>query len=182
MHPDYAAVEVLGLVMGDTPSGRLHQALTETQLASRHLCLRRRPGGPGLHGVRRPARAGAGSAACAGTVLIDTLESISAKRPFTAGRTRPRPRIRWLNNWERAFTDPEVIGISLSETVAQGDWRLFFLTRDRVQGSLALADLQRVAVQTLLPSNRTLGSYVPTEQPQRAREAGAGGRQAVAMQ
>ncbi len=32
--PDFAAVEMLALVLGDTPSGRLHKRLTEQQLAS----------------------------------------------------------------------------------------------------------------------------------------------------
>lgn len=164
LQPDFAAVEVLSLVMGDTPSGRLHQALTEKQLAADTFAFVAGLADPGftLFGAQLapgqdPQRARA--------ALIETLESI-ATRPITSAELE-RARIKWLNNWERAFTDPEVIGISLSETVAQGDWRLFFLSRDRVK-ALALADLQRVAVQTLLPANRTLGSYVPTEQPQRA--------------
>ncbi|HET6787482.1 MAG TPA: pitrilysin family protein, partial [Aquabacterium sp.] len=33
-HPDYAAVELLGLILADTPSGRLHKRLTEKQLAA----------------------------------------------------------------------------------------------------------------------------------------------------
>ena len=33
-HPDFAAAEVLALVLGDAPSGRLHKRLTETQLAA----------------------------------------------------------------------------------------------------------------------------------------------------
>jgi zinc protease len=44
---------------------------------------------------------------------------------------------------------------------------LFFLTRDRVR-DISLADVQRVATQVLVGSNRTLGQYVPTESPQRA--------------
>src|SRR2546430_4287980 len=33
-HPDYAAVDVLTNVLGDTPSGRLHRALVQKGLAS----------------------------------------------------------------------------------------------------------------------------------------------------
>jgi zinc protease len=32
--PDYAAVEILTQLLADTPSGRLHKALVETQKAS----------------------------------------------------------------------------------------------------------------------------------------------------
>ena len=57
--------------------------------------------------------------------------------------------------------------MSLSEAIALGDWRLFFLGRDQVR-DVKLADVQRVAEAYLRPSNRTLGIYLPTEQPQRA--------------
>jgi len=33
-HPDFAAIEVLDLIMGDTPAGRLHKRLTAKQLAA----------------------------------------------------------------------------------------------------------------------------------------------------
>lgn len=33
-HPDFAAVELLAHVLGDTPSGRLHRRLVERRLAS----------------------------------------------------------------------------------------------------------------------------------------------------
>ena len=42
-----------------------------------------------------------------------------------------RAQAKWLKAWEQQFTNPERIGVALSETVAQGDWRLFFLLRDR---------------------------------------------------
>ena len=59
------------------------------------------------------------------------------------------------------------MGVALSESIAQGDWRLFFLMRDRVRDA-TLADVQRVAEQYLLTSNRTLGVYLPTDKPVRA--------------
>src|SRR5262249_51826606 len=50
----------------------------------------------------------------------------------------------------------------------KGDWRLFFLHRDRV-AKVTPADVQRVAARYLKTSNRTVGLYYPTEQlPARA--------------
>ena len=163
-HPDFAAIEVLDLVMGDTPSGRLHKALVDKQLAASTFAFAAPLADPGfaVYGVQLAPGQPAEPAAAA---LLQTLESV-ASQPITQAEL-DRARTNWLNSWERAFTDPQVIGISLSETVAQGDWRLFFLTRDRVQ-ALQLADLQRVAERSLLASNRTLARYVPTEKPQRA--------------
>jgi zinc protease len=51
--------------------------------------------------------------------------------------------------------------------VAQGDWRLLFLTRDRVQ-ALTRDDVHRAAAARFVPSNRTQANYVPTEKPLRA--------------
>jgi zinc protease len=59
------------------------------------------------------------------------------------------------------------VGVALSEAVAQGDWRLYFLLRDRVK-AMTLADVQRVASQYLVQANRTLGRYEPTAAPVRA--------------
>lgn len=166
LHADFAAAEVLGLVMGDTPGGRLHKALTEQKLAANTFAFVAGLADPGF-AIFGAQLAPAQEVQAARAAMLETLESV-ARRPITADELE-RARAKWLNQWERAFTDPEVVGISLSETVAQGDWRLFFLTRDRVR-SLTLVDLQRVAVQTLLPSNRTLATYLPTEQPQRAAQ------------
>ncbi|GAP38488.1 zinc protease [Piscinibacter sakaiensis] len=163
-HPDHAAVEVLALLMGDAPAGRLHRALTERRLAAATFAFAPGLADPGfaLFGAQLAPGQDPAEARAA---MLRTLESV-ASEPVTAEELQ-RARDKWLNDWERAFSDPEVVGISLSETVAQGDWRLFFLARDRVR-ALTLDTLQRVAVQVLLPANRTLGSYVPTERPQRA--------------
>src|SRR5207302_4259761 len=56
---------------------------------------------------------------------------------------------------------------SLSEFAALGDWRLFFLYRDRLR-KVALEDVQRAAERYLRPANRVLGLFIPTEAPERA--------------
>jgi zinc protease len=162
-HPDYPAIEVLDLVMGDTPSGRLHKRLTEKQLAASTFGFAQALAEPGftLFGAQlapgqavEPAR----------EALLATVES-TASEPITDEEFK-RAQGKWLKAWEQAFTNPETVGVSLSESVAQGDWRLFFLLRDRVR-DLKLADVQRVADQRFIASNRTLGIYLPTDKPQR---------------
>jgi zinc protease len=97
--------------------------------------------------------------------LLATVESM-AREPITAAELA-RAKLKWMKDWEQNFTNPETVGFALSEYVAQGDWRLLFVTRDQVR-DLTLPEVQRVAEQTLLPDNRTLGLYLPTDKPERA--------------
>jgi zinc protease len=163
-HPDQAAAEVLTLVMGDTPAGRLHKRLTETRLAAETSAWTPTLHDPGF--MTFSASLGPGQdPAAAQAALLSTLES-AAKEPITAEELE-RARVQWLNSWEQQFTDPERIGVAVSEFVSQGDWRLFFLLRDRVR-SIKLGDVQRFATEHLVPANRTLGVYLPTDKPLRA--------------
>ena len=165
-HPDYAAFEALALIMGDEPGGRLYKQLVQKQRAASVYAASWDLADPGV--VMFGAQLGAGQDIdAARTELVATLESISSQ-PLTAEELA-RAKAQWLNEWNRRFTSAEAVGVALSDAVGQGDWRLFFQLRDRVR-ELKLADVQRVAVQYLLPSNRALGTYLPTEQPLRAPE------------
>ena len=162
--PDYAAASLLTLVLGDTPSGRLHTRIVEKQLASGAFAF--------PWGLQDPAVALMGlelgpdqDIDKAREALLDTIESL-AREPVTAEELE-RARLKFLKRWELSFTNPEQIGVALSESVAQGDWRLFFLQRDRVR-HLTLDDLNRVAASYLLRDNRTLGTYLPADKPSRA--------------
>ena len=163
-HPDFAAVELLNVVLGDAPSGRLHKRLTEKQLAASTYAFAQGLADPGYTLFAAQLAPGQDVEA-ARTEMLATLES-AAREPFSDDELR-RARVKWLKSWEQQFTNPETVGVALSESVAQGDWRLFFLVRDRVQ-AVTLAQLQRVAEQRLLASNRTLGTYLPTPNPARA--------------
>jgi len=163
-HPDFAAIEVIDLIMGDTPAGRLHKRLTAKQLAAGTYAFAQGLAEPGftLFGAQlSPGQ----DVDAARKEMLDTIESV-AREPITEEELK-RAQSQWAKSWEQAFTNPETVGVALSESVAQGDWRLFFLIRDRVR-DLKLADVQRVAEQRLLQSNRTLGVYLPSDKPVRA--------------
>ena len=163
-HPDYAAVELLSYILGDTPSGRLHKAMTEKQLAANVFAFSEGLAEPGfmLFGAQLSPQQ---DPAVSAKAMLDVVESIK-QQPVTQEEL-DRAKAKWLKAWDLGFSDPQRIGVALSESVAQGDWRLFFLTRDRVKAA-TLADVQRVAQQSFISSNRTLGQYVPTPSPERA--------------
>ena len=163
-HPDFAAVDLLSEILSDEPSGRLYKQLVQTQRAASV--------GGGTYSLADPGvmlylaeLAPGKSVDAARDTLVTTLESL-ATQPFTAEELE-RARAKWLNQWNRRFTNPEAVGVALSEAIGQGDWRLYFLERDRVR-NVKLADVQRAAAEYLMPANRVLGTYLPTEQPLRA--------------
>ena len=162
--PDFAAVELLELILGDVPAGRLHKRLTQAQLVSGAFASAWELADPGVL-IAGAQLAPGQDIDKARTELLATLESIG-REPITADELT-RARLKWLNAWDKAFTNPESVGIALSGYVGRGDWRLLFLSRDWVR-AVQLADVQRVAEQYLLPANRTLGTYLPTDKPVRS--------------
>jgi zinc protease len=165
-HPDFAAMELLSLILGDTPSGRLHQQLTEKNLAASTFAFTAALAEPGFAIFGAQLAAGQGTDESS-RELLRTLESVD-DQPITAEELK-RAKATWLKGWEQNFNDPQAVGLAMSEAVAQGDWRLFFLLRDRVR-DIKLTDVQRVAQEWLLQSNRTVGIYVPSETISRAPE------------
>ncbi|VCU69875.1 Peptidase M16 inactive domain protein [Pigmentiphaga humi] len=161
---DSAAVDMLAGILGDAPSGRLYKALVETRLAASTFGFTFDMHDPGLVMLGAQLQPGADMDA-ARARMLETLESVK-EHPITEEELE-RARTRWLKDWDMAYSDPQKVGVSLSESIAQGDWRLFFLARDRIR-ALKLADVQRVAESYLLRANRTLGTYLPTDGPQRA--------------
>jgi zinc protease len=55
---------------------------------------------------------------------------------------------------------------ALSSAASLGDWRLFFLMRDRI-AAVTLPDVQRVADTYFKSYNRTVGVFIPEKEPQR---------------
>jgi zinc protease len=163
-HPDSAALEVLGQVLGDTPGGRLHKALVEPGLATSVSASPWLLGEPGtMLFLAQLPRDGDDEAVAAELVkLVET----AAATPFTDDEVA-KARTQLLKDAELLFNDANATATALSEAIASGDWRLFFLQRDRIEAVTA-ADVTRVAKAYLKPSNRTLARFIPTDAPDRA--------------
>ncbi len=157
-HPDFAAVQVLSAVLGDTPGGRLHKRLVERKLAAQTFAFAWSLAEPGplILGATLAPGQDLEKARAEMARVVDALRS----EPVTAQELE-RARTQWLNDWAQGHTDPERVGVALSEAIANGDWRLYFLQRDQVR-ALTLADVNRVAAAWLRPDNRTVGLYRPT--------------------
>ncbi len=78
-----------------------------------------------------------------------------------------RARLKLAKNRELLMNDSNRIGVTLSDWAAKGDWRLFFLHRDRT-AAVKPEDVARVAAKYFTRSNRTVGLYIPSEKVERA--------------
>ncbi|MDH3422766.1 MAG: insulinase family protein, partial [Gemmatimonadota bacterium] len=163
-HPDYAAVDVLSFVLGDSPSGRLYRALVETQLATQSaaFAMQLREAGPLLLYAIVDADNDLGEVL---TVVNETVEGVRSQ-PITPAEVE-RARAALLNGINQSFNSSAGIALQLSEWASMGDWRLLFLHRDRLEAVTA-DDVNRVAAAYLKPDNRTVGLFYPTADPDRA--------------
>jgi zinc protease len=163
-HEDYPAIDVLGEVLGNTPSGRLYKALVAPSKAASVGAFTFQLREPGVLFLFARVR------------MEDPLDSarVSLERTVDSVRVTPpteeevvRARTSLLSAIELNLNNSERIGLELSEWAAMGDWRMLFLYRDRLR-QVSAADVQRVAGRYLPPSNRTLGLFIPTTAPVRA--------------
>jgi len=163
-HPDYPALDLLVQVLGDTPTGRLHRALVQKGIASSVWGAERQLHDPGYmyFGAQLSKDMDLAKAQHA---MLAVLEDVG-RHKITADEVE-RARTRLLNDIERAQLDSGQLVRALSENAAIGDWRLFYLYRDQLK-KVTVADVQRVADHYLKRANRVVGTFVPSERPERA--------------
>jgi zinc protease len=96
--------------------------------------------------------------------MLDVLEQIGEKG--VTEEEVERARVQFLKQRELSAANTSAIAVELSEWEAQGDWRLYFLFRDRVE-AVKPDDVKRVAAKYLKRDNRTVGLYIPTEKAEK---------------
>ncbi|HYA65440.1 MAG TPA: pitrilysin family protein, partial [Burkholderiaceae bacterium] len=163
---DSAALEVASEILGDTPNGRLFHELVESGIATEVFVEQMALYDPGaiIFGARvKPGD----SLERARDRLIEVIESSFAKNP-PSNEEIDRVQREEETNAERALADPQEFGIAVSESIAQGDWRLFFVDRDNI----AKANAEQVgaaATRYFRRDNRSVGLFVPEDHPMRAQ-------------
>ncbi|HJU83985.1 MAG TPA: pitrilysin family protein [Holophagaceae bacterium] len=162
-HPDNDALGLAVGILVSQPSGRLYKALVETKLASAVF--------PNSYNTLEPTfqefiavLPKDGQVEAVRDAMLKVLEDLR-EHPFTQEEL-DRSKAEQEKAYQLIQSQTVRLAISLSEAMADGDWRLYFLGRERIQKT-TLAEVQRAAETYFKPANRTLGTYLPTEKPDR---------------
>ncbi|MBA62763.1 MAG: pseudouridine synthase [Planctomycetaceae bacterium] len=160
-HPDFAAVDVLSYILATEPAGRLYKALVETKVASNIVGGTYALHDPGIMLFYSQATEKENIAKVRDIILSEiekiVTDGVSEDEVKRVIQQLTKQREQSLNNTSR-------IAIDLSDWAAQGDWRLFFLYRDRFE-KVTPEDVQRVAALYTRAENRTIGMFIPTDKP-----------------
>ena len=163
-NPDSTAFEALAEIMTVEPAGRLYKALVEGKKASRveNWMFPLHDAGFVIFWAQvAPDQ----SLQAARDTLLATLYDVAA-HPITASEL-DRVRIKAQKDFDDTINDPQQMAVALADAIAEGDWRLFFIRRDRWR-DLKPDDVTRVGAEYLKPSNLTLGLFLPETNPDRA--------------
>lgn len=163
-HSDHAALAVLTTALADEPSGRLYKALVETKKAASisGSASGMAEGGVVEFGAEVRLEKSLDEAK---TAMLGVLDDLKKNPPTEEEVSRARTRL--LKNFEMSLKQSDRIGLRLSDSIAQGDWRLAFIERDRLE-KVTVADAGRVAALYLKPANRTIGLFIPEQNSDRA--------------
>lgn len=163
-HADYAALSVLSNLLTDNPTGRLYKALVESKKAVSVFGMASGYAEGGATGFTTEVPQDQ-SLEEAKAAMLGVLDDLRNNPPSQEEVDKAKTRI--LKNWEMGLKQTERLGISLSNYIGTGDWRLAFLYRDRVE-SVTPDDVARVAARYFKEANRTLGYFIPDKNPDRA--------------
>ncbi len=164
LHPDNQALRFAASILTDTPNGRLHPPLVDSGQAV-NVFLR------GLSGVD-PGVVSLGAVVKKDAPLAPVRDAlVAAAENFYTQPPSPqemeRVRRDFLNGLEQTMSAPERLGMALSESIALGDWRLLFQTRDHLL-QLTSEQVAAAAQRYWRRDNRTVGTFEPEDAPQRA--------------
>ncbi|HKO68533.1 MAG TPA: pitrilysin family protein, partial [Burkholderiaceae bacterium] len=165
LNPQALAVGIAAEVLGDTPNGRLHQALVTTGKAAQVFDFTIDGRDPGFVLFGAVVKKGEPLDPVRQT-MIDVIEGSWSKTSASeAELARQVQKQRTL--FDRALASPQAFGVGLSEYISLGDWRLFFLQRDQL-AKLTAGDVDVAARKYFVRDNRVVGSYIPEDAPLRA--------------
>jgi zinc protease len=160
---DYAANDAVINILTNDPSGIFYKALVQPQLATKVYGWSPDLYDPGFSyfGCSVPKDKSLDSAKAAFITAANNLpNTVITQEDVDRAKNNLKKNIYDIQNNTENFC------INLAEIIGAGDWRLFYIYRDRVD-SLTLEDVQAALKKYYLPSNRTVGVFIPDKTAER---------------
>ncbi len=156
-HPDFAAVSILGSILGDGKNSRLYRALTDKSLSTGVFTGPFTTHDPSLHFTFIPLAPGATH----DQVEKIALEEIERLKKDGVTETEVQAAIA------KALADSAfqrdgsfAIAGNINQWIAVGDWSLYY-TLDEATKKITAADIKRVANKYLNVDQSTTGWFIP---------------------
>ncbi len=162
---DASAVDAAVEILSDAPRGRLYKALVETGLASQIFGWSMSTKDPGFVLFGAMVKKG-DDIERVKAKMVDVLENEFTQAPVTQ-KELELVKTENATDFERALSDPEEFAVDLSDYIALGDWRLFFVARDRM-AALSEAEINKAAQTYFVRDNRVVGLFIPDSEVKRA--------------
>jgi zinc protease len=164
LHSDSDGLSFANAILSQAPTGRLHKEIVEKGKASQVFGFPLMGAHPGIQIFGAVVKKG-DAIEPVRDEIVKIVESFHESPPQKDEMERTRQAA--LNAAEKTLANHESIGVQMSEYIAMGDWRLFFLARD---------DIAKVTPQMVSESsrkyfrrdNRTVGFFLPEDAPLRA--------------
>jgi len=155
-HPDAAALSVLGYVLGQGKSSRLHRTLIDGGHAMWSMASATLLRDAGLWAIfAKPLP----HTPLAELERLAQEEVVKVVEQGIQPRELERARAALLASEAYSRDGAYAAASALNEAIAVGDWRLFATAKDRVD-AVTPEDLKRVATQYLTEDTRTVGWHV----------------------
>jgi zinc protease len=156
--PDFYALDVLGTLLGEGRTGRLYQALVETELASEIDAGAPSLRDPFLFFVTATARPGV-SAPRLETAMLEAIERVKAAPISAEELARATRQIESSFAYQTESVTAQ--GRELGYWAMVDDWRYLTSYLERIR-ALTPDAIQAVAGKYFLADARTIGHFVPT--------------------
>ncbi|MDG1873817.1 MAG: pitrilysin family protein [Mariniblastus sp.] len=162
----YAPAQVLASILSNQPTGTLYKSMVEPKIAASAAAFARVGHDPGMM-IAMAEVPKDRNLIEARDIMIEQLEDVANN--VTEADVK-RAVLSIMKGREQRFANTQSFATALSEWESYGDWRLFFLHRDRLE-KVTVDDVKKVAQDYLIESNRTVGLFYPTEDAVRAEIA-----------
>jgi zinc protease len=165
---DYAANDAVQQILLNDPSGYFYKALVETKTATSLSGYSISTYDPGFTYFECSVPTGK-SLDSAKTIFLTAADHLKDYTVTQEDLDRAKNALdKQVSDLKNSTID---FCIGLAEVIGAGDWRLFYIYRDRVD-ALTMADVQACLKKYYLTSNRTVGVFIPDKNPERVEVAG----------